>query len=720
MAALIAFTMIYYVFPITGEKDSLSDYYLDESYSFVGTINETDIQWIWGNGSLNDTQWHHNGYFHLETDIGIIEIWIKADTDFRTDNMVPLINASTGEYNYSYHRDDLVRVRGFVREDYQNERYVEAREVSRIEEIPEEKENMPLGSLMGILLPFIMVGLLFILLEYRRIGLHRKNYSSNRAAMPAKPVEEPLKVLHRSELGELTWYDNSNPFKKKRKNVWTLLLIMVSVATTGLILFLLLDSYVLLLTPMIPVITLIPITLVYYSEVRQTPLRIGISKKGVVVEYRKKVPDSYLENKCWSDVSWITFHWGGKGATLDLRDGNISYLLAVDPSITHELKIAYLNYQRKRKDDESVDIRSETRVKASGRFKLITDKTDSIIWARQGIGSLIKLAASLIFVISSFCMILPITTINWEFSEVHYISGMIFLFGLAIFVVGLWLIIAHDRLQGISWIGVSNEALHFRKVGENARFIPERIPFRNIVRILEKGGGIEIRLHNGLKIINDNISKQDTEWITKAFHRYQREHSGRLPTPVTNEPERWLENSLRRKFRTRGVIPCIVILSLMIFVSVSIPFILYPILASYVHIVLVPSMNVFVMIALIVTIDSFGYFIIVIMFNDNFKNYRKAPVSVASTSQGMFVKWPKQKGASGKKDDRLERISWNDVKDVTDKLKPETLVPGGRSRTLTALDEWGKEYTISHIDDSCADAIMEKWNIWNDRISLPE
>ena len=118
------------------------------------------------------------------------------------------------------------------------------------------------------------------------------------------------------------------------------------------------------------------------------------------------------------------------------------------------------------------------------------------------------------------------------------------------------------------------------------------------------------------------------------------------------------------------------------------------------------------MIVLIVTIDFIGYFFL-IMFKDNFLNYRKAPISVAASSEGIFVKWPEQKGTSGRKDDRLERISWKDVKDVTDELKPEVSIPGGRSMTLTVVDVWGKEYTIGHLDDSCADAIMEKWNYQN-------
>jgi len=102
------------------------------------------------------------------------------------------------------------------------------------------------------------------------------------------------------------------------------------------------------------------------------------------------------------------------------------------------------------------------------------------------------------------------------------------------------------------------------------------------------------------------------------------------------------------------------------------------------------------------------------IFHENVRNYRAAPLSVATTQEGMFIKWPSLKGkGTVSKGGGLERMSWNDVWDIDDNLELQ-MIPIFRSRKLLIRDVWGEEFVVPLLDDDCATEILDGWNKWKD------
>ena len=85
----------------------------------------------------------------------------------------------------------------------------------------------------------------------------------------------------------------------------------------------------------------------------------------------------------------------------------------------------------------------------------------------------------------------------------------------------------------------------------------------------------------------------------------------------------------------------------------------------------------------------------------------KIPVSLGTTSEGLFVKWsPRIKNRKK----MLEKIAWKDVTEISETNPGSTPIGVSRARGLNIQDNLGVDYEINPIDDACANLVMKEWN----------
>lgn len=253
--------------------------------------------------------------------------------------------------------------------------------------------------------------------------------------------------------------------------------------------------------------------------------------------------------------------------------------------------------------------------------------------------------------------------------------------------------LTHRRGRG------GRKGIFLNKVGKRSDLLPDMIPFNDIKKIEPAEINLEIYTKNGNCHSIPSLSEETKNWVIKEYISIRDKGKERKNRKLDRKDAIWLENLHRKRCYRLGVIPT------------------YTLIAAFISCIVGGVIGVSIKLEYLFhfTMLFFLFCFVTLflwrinLFKEGFGSYRRNPISIAYTNEGLFVEYPKTKKIPHF---ALREISWMDIKNISENDQIQASSGLFICRNLVIFDRSGKGHSVNGIDDLCANTIIGKWKQW--------
>ena len=656
---------------------------------------------LWGTGPGNNVSWHHNGSLVIAGEQERYFVRILNDTRIFTEGVASTMDQDTGYHNYTYLAGDNVEAACLV-DDLGSDNTTYSTQAIFVsdpwtwEETGSEEPLKALTVLLLLSIPslFTVIGLVLVLK-----GRGRKKSHEEHSLVSGPPSMQGVKGPLPS--GDFVWKENT---ARSRHviflRVFVVMMFLTPLIVAGYTMFIKDDStlFSVLLTGGISLViggfVFGFFIYVFRSAIKTCPVRAGVSKEGIKVEYERSAGGDSFDGARWEDIESFEPVGGGFKILVTLKTGERSHIGDIDIEVGRFLKSKYIEYRKEAHRKRSVENRADVDVDKENMVEdtLIrpvqketeanADSAETLEWKKvtidQWLTVMLTIAIGLIF---SLIVVIPMVLL--DIHQRYMVIG-----GGATVVVSffLTLLMQRPKVKGYGRIGISATGIHIDLVGDKLGDVPGYVCYDN-VKDIKVTNGIDISTRDGYNIQLVMVPKRIRSWVHRAYldHRKGKRRGGY--SSVSMSGIRWTDNTARKRSRNT-----IILLSV---ISIGM---------AFMSIFLMPGMfSTFEVQDLIFPLIPFVSLGVVWGL---YMSYLKIPMAVGTSTKGLAVKWSDR---LKNREKLLLQIAWKDVEKLTEQRMVQAHIGTKRARGIMVRDVMGKEYNIEPIGDDCARAILMGW-----------